>query len=127
MLLKAADKLERGSESLDLVACGGSLAINEAWAEWERDYKMWRGDLDQWLIFASPYLDVGGVNKLPDNIHRLHWAFGDNQFPKSAAIHDYRAFCVIHHNWTEIRDRVHACVRKVAFEGELPLNAKISE
>lgn len=126
VLLKYAFALERGSESLDLKARGGSLSVGSAWNDWERDYRAWLGDLDHWLIFASPYWsDIQAIKKLPDNIHKLAWTFGDDQFPNSAAIHEYRSFCVVHHNWSEVKDRVHATVRKVAFEGGIPVNAKV--
>ena len=125
VLLDRASKLEQYADALSLEAHGDSLAPNDEWAKWETEYKCWRGALEDWLIFASPYCrDLQVVKKLPDNIHKLSWTFGDTQFPDSAAIHEYRSFCVIHHNWNDIKDKVHAAVRKVAFEGKLPVNAK---
>lgn len=126
VLLKYAADLESGSDSLDLAVRGGSLLATAEWNDWERDYKTWRSQLEHWLIFASPYsADIELVKKLPDNIHKLRWTFGDSHFPNSAAIHEYRSFCVILHNWNEIKNKVHTSVRKVAFEGQLPRNAKV--
>lgn len=124
-LLDRASKLEQEAGALFLEAYGGSLAANGTWTEWEKRYKYWRGVLEEWLIFANPYWsNLQEVRKTPDNIHKLSWTFGDGQFPDSAAIHEYRTFCVLHHNWNDVKDKVHAEVRRVAFEGKLPIGAK---
>lgn len=127
VLLSLANEIQSGADALNLEKRGDSLADPAVFAAWEKDYSAWRGNLEQWLIFASPYWpDVQSVKKLPDNIHKLSWTFGDSQFPSSAAIHEYRTFCVLHQNWTMMRDNVHAGVRKVAFEGKLPVNAELT-
>lgn len=82
VLLERACKLESGAKSLSLEVRGGSLAEKGAWTEWEAEYKKWRGILEEWLIFATLYRsNAPEIKKIPDNIHKLSWTFGDNNFP----------------------------------------------
>lgn len=125
-MLRWSTEIEEVAAGLDIGACGGSLKDYAAWSAWENRHSHWEGLLDMWLIFASPYWkDLRqAVTKAPEYIYdNSKWSFGDNDFKDSNAVRKYKTFRITHINWEDVKDKVHAAVRQVAFEGTLPVGA----